>query len=211
VRSVRVARRRLSARVAGAVGVVVVHRDVKLSLEACTWGANPDRITFGAWLGDVERRIDGDDRLSALRPGLEWLLSERPPEPERLANNVLVENGAVSGVIDWSMVRVADPALDVGITIVTVTMGPTEVPRLLERPISLLRRYVGRRYLAAYRKYRPVDEQRVRYFAAFRCLAAMSRALEGDHPGYAWGSPKVFGDLRSYFAGVSGIELAVAV
>lgn len=182
-------------------------------------GVGADFITFDGWLSAVERRIDGSSGLSALRPGLEWLRAERPPPPERLAichcdfhpSNVLVENGAVTGVVDWAMVRIADPALDVGITIVTMTMGPMEIPRLLERPASLLRRYLGRRYLSAYRQHRPVEERRVRYYAAFRCFAAMSRVLEGDRPGYAWGSPKVFGDLRSYFARVSGIELRAAV
>jgi aminoglycoside phosphotransferase (APT) family kinase protein len=44
--------------------------------------------------------------------------------------NVLVDDGAVTGIVDWSNARVADPAEDLAWTTVVLALGPTLLPQL---------------------------------------------------------------------------------
>jgi len=45
-----------------------------------------------------------------------------------MQRNVLMEQGRVTGVIDWSLALVADPAFDVGSTNVVLAYAPSELP-----------------------------------------------------------------------------------
>ena len=64
--------------------------------------------------------------LPWIRAGVDWLIQNRPPEPERLAVchgdfhplNILINAGNVSGVLDWPNFLLGDPAFDVANTIV---------------------------------------------------------------------------------------------
>ena len=67
---------------------------------------------------------------SLVKRRIDWLLENRPPEPERLAVchgdfhplNILVQDGIVTGVLDWPGFIIADPALDIANTIVLSTI-----------------------------------------------------------------------------------------
>jgi aminoglycoside phosphotransferase (APT) family kinase protein len=139
-------------------------------------GLDVPSFTLDGWLDQLRRRID-QASLDGLRPGLEWALQHRPVAPERLAichgdfhpQNVLVDDGVVSGVIDWSLLLLADPALDVGNTLATLTLGPRGLPGWLDGAAGLFVRRFARRYYRAYQDQRPVDDAAVRYYEALRC------------------------------------------
>lgn len=178
--------------------------------------------TVDAWFERVEWRID-KAALDGLRPGHLWLLEHRPAQPERLSichgdfhvNNVLVYQDAVSGVIDWSLTKVADPAFDVGNTRVLMMLGPRDAPSFLQPILGLLTRNLARRYYGAYRKLRAVDASAVRYYEALRCLhslvwagehrAAAANGLDlGPNP---WAADRESSRLVSHFRRITGRTL----
>ena len=123
-------------------------------------------------------------KLDGLEPGLRWLRGNRPPEPEHPVIchgdfhplNILMEKGAVTGVIDWPGVRIADPAYDVGASIAIFTQGPVDLPGFLHPVVNGFRRGIVRRYLSAYQRLHPLDLAAVRYFEAMRCLVFLLEA-----------------------------------
>jgi aminoglycoside phosphotransferase (APT) family kinase protein len=125
--------------------------------------------------------------LDGLRPGVAWLVQHeleetRPPvicHGDFHPLNVLMDKGEVSGVIDWTYVRLADVAYDVGATIALFGQGPIDLPGVLQPPANWFRRWVVRRYYRAYRQLRNLDESAVRYYEALRCIGFLVEA--GEH------------------------------
>lgn len=194
-------------------------------------GAGPAGIsrrvaTVEGQLGRAQRRIE-DARLDGLRPGLEWLLAHRPPEPERRAIchgdfhplNILMDGGAVTGVVDWANTVVADPAFDVGNTRLLLGIAPLEFPLVLEWVASVARPILARRYHAAYRRHRAVNEDAMRYYEAMRCVtelvwvaerrladAGLIETRSGPNP---WGAPRPRNRLMSRFRKITGTALTL--
>jgi aminoglycoside phosphotransferase (APT) family kinase protein len=116
-------------------------------------------------------------QASWLAPGMRWLLDQRPAATEQVIChgdfhpvNILVDNGTVSGVIDWAWVSVAEPAYDVGASVAIFSHGPVDLPSFLQAPANLIRRRFVRRYVAEYSKRRPLDLPAVDYYEALRCF-----------------------------------------
>jgi len=136
-------------------------------------------------LWELEREIERA-RLVGLRPGARWLADNRPPAVEDTVVchgdfhplNVLVDQGRVSGVIDWSArrLRLGDPAYDVGATAAILAHGPVDVPDLLAGPINLGRRCFVALYRRVYVRARPIDRDRIRYYEALRSLVFLVEA-----------------------------------
>jgi aminoglycoside phosphotransferase (APT) family kinase protein len=179
-------------------------------------------FTVDDMLAQLGLRID-DASLDTLRPGLNWLLA-RPPEREPFVichgdyhpNNVLVHDGAVSGVIDWSLVTFAPAEYDVGNTRAILANAPRGVPALIDPVAGLAIRSVMRRYTAAYRKTRPLNMDAVRYYEALRCLQSLvwageaQRALAaGVDPGPVPWLGRAQRRLLSQLRSVTGLRLTL--
>ena len=164
--------------------------------------------------GQLEQLTHRIERLSLeqFRPALQWLLDNRPSDPARPVIchgdfhpiNILMADGVVTGVIDWSMTTVADAAFDVGNTRVLLAIAPMELPAVLDSILAPLRRIVVRRYGQAYLRERPVDAKKVRYFEALRCLIELSwvgerRAVGAGMYRNPWGSTRSIGKLMAHF------------
>ena len=112
-----------------------------------------------------------------------------------------------------------DPAADVGVTRVILTLAPFEAPRLLRPIAQQARRLIAWRYTRAYRKRHPLSADAIRYYESLRCFEAMSHlsrlrlAERGGSPvastGYAWSDPATVRRLTSHFANVTGVALGV--
>ena len=136
-------------------------------------------------LWELEREIERA-RLVGLRSGARWLADNRPPSVEDAVVchgdfhplNVFVDQGRVSGVIDWSArrVRLGDPAYDVGATAAILAHGPVDVPDLLAGAIDLGRRCFVAAYRRTYLRDRPLDRDRIRYYEALRSLVFLVEA-----------------------------------
>jgi aminoglycoside phosphotransferase (APT) family kinase protein len=139
-----------------------------------------------AIVGEFERYQDRIARavLTGLEPGLEWLTASRPPAGPRLSIchgdfhplNVMVDATGVTGVLDWSWVKVGDPAWDVGATTALMTQAPLDVPAPLRMIVRQITRWVIAAYLRGYGALRPIERSAVRYYEAFRCLGMLIEA-----------------------------------
>ncbi|MEP7215278.1 MAG: phosphotransferase [Anaerolineaceae bacterium] len=197
---------------------------VRLALEAADCG--PIAAGIDDWLKTLDAEV-AQPGLEGLRPAYEWLANNRPRRPARAVIchldfhplNVLAENGAVTGVVDWAGMSFGDPAADVGVTRVILTLAPFEAPRLLKPVAQQVRRLLAWRYTSAYRKLRPLSADAVRYYEALRCFEAMSHlsrmrlAERGGSPvtstGYAWSDPATVRRLTRHFLRITGVELGV--
>jgi aminoglycoside phosphotransferase (APT) family kinase protein len=135
-----------------------------------------------------ERWLDGSGelieewRLDGLRAGLDWLYVNRPPDPARVAichgdlfgANILEANGVVTGLVDWNLVTIAEPAFDVGGQIAGNEMSAIPGPRVLQLAVMGFGRLLARGLLKAYGE---IDLERVRYYSAMRAFTEMTYKL----------------------------------
>jgi aminoglycoside phosphotransferase (APT) family kinase protein len=142
--------------------------------------------TGHAPLLDMLERRAAAASLSGLRSGIAWLWAHQPPEAVRLALchgdfhplNILLVGDEVSGVIDWTLSRVADPAFDVGATIALFRHGPIDLPAALQPLADVARQPLLRAYRHAYLRERSLDHHVLRYYEAVRCLLLLVEAGE---------------------------------
>ena len=185
-------------------------------------GGSFDRRAVGyeGHLAELDRRVRVAG-LTGLGPGLRWLLDHRPVGGPRVIchcdfhpQNLLVEGGRVTAVLDWPNTLVAEPECDVAATLVILRLTPVEVfpvPAALRVLVAVLRPIMTARYLARYRRARPLDESRLRYYEAGACMRGLVRAggarVAGDANPLDASS---FGDrLAARFARVSGVPVTL--
>ena len=188
------------------------------ALEAAEPGARA-LVSLDGHLGQLERRIGG--RLPGLAPAMRWLLEHRPAPGGPLAichgdfhpQNLLCDGRAITAVLDWPNVLVADPAYDVAATRVILEQVPLEilpVSRRLRPAVAVARRVLVALYLRGYRRRRPLDAGALAYGEALACMRGLVRTGEQRaRPGEAV-SPldaSSFGDrLAARFATLTGIR-----
>jgi len=181
-----------------------------------------EAMTFDGLLAQTGRRIAARS-IHGLEGALAWLTAQRPAEAERPVichgdfhpQNILMEDGVVTGVIDWPNALVADPAYDVATTRVILGLVPLELsslPAAARLLLSAARPLLLARYLARYRRGRPIDGRVLDYYEAAACMRQLVRIPEqrlmavaaGRAPGPLDASS--FGDrLCARFARITGI------
>lgn len=122
--------------------------------------------------------------------GLAWLKSHRPaPGPRAVCHgdlhplNLLVADGRVSSLLDWSHALLADPEYDIAYAAQLLAWWPLRVSPL---PRALLKHFLGRpaawQFIRTYRRSRSFDADRYRWHEAlhaFRLLVRVARARAG--------------------------------
>ncbi len=186
-------------------------------------GVSQRTTSLDRQLAQLAERID---RLSlgGLRPAYEWLDRHRPSQPPHGVIchgdfhpiNVLVDGGAVTGVIDWANATIEDPASDVGNTRLLLAIAPIDQPAAVDLLVGVIRRVVVRRFTRAYQARRSLDMTSVRYFEALRCLIELAwvadrRATGAGMHRNPWGAPRSVRKLTSHFRQVTGIAPALQI
>jgi aminoglycoside phosphotransferase (APT) family kinase protein len=165
-----------------------LEREDRASTASGALSLDPGMMTLGGQLAQLERRV-ARGSLDGLGAGMAWLVARRPPEPARRVichgdfhpYNILVSGTTVTGVIDWPNAVVADAACDVASTRTILSLTPLDV---LEAPAALrwlirgLRPLMVKRYLAGYRRSRPLDSSALAYYEAFCCMRLLVRTAE---------------------------------
>ena len=136
------------------------------------------------WLDGAEATILrwGFDRL---RPVLEWLRSHRPVEPQHhvichgdfFGANILEQAGRITGIVDWNLATVADPAFDIGGQVAVYEMSPLPGPRVMQFAATGFGQLLARGLRRAYRRYRPIEEGTIRYYAVMRAFTELTFKL----------------------------------
>lgn len=186
-------------------------------------GLDRHAITYEGYLAGLDRRIR-QGALEGLSQGMRWLFDHRPtPGAPRVIchgdfhpQNLLVADGRVSAVLDWPNVVVAEPEYDVGSTRAILALTPIElsaVPAAMRPLVALLRPVMVARYLSAYRRSRPLDPSRLRYYEAASCMRGLVRAAEVRVVGGGGANPldaSAFADrLAVRFTRISGVPVGL--
>jgi len=144
--------------------------------------------TFDGYLASLERRV-ASPALAGLAGLMRWLRERRPPEgaPPVICHgdlhpqNLLVEGGRVSGVLDWPNALIAEPAFDVASTwaiLRFVPVGLAAMPAALRWLVSLGQPILAARYQRGYRRRRAIDPGRLAYYEVAAAMRALVRAGE---------------------------------
>jgi aminoglycoside phosphotransferase (APT) family kinase protein len=179
-----------------------------------------DVITLEGHLAQLEARV-ARGALDGLRPAMAWLIEQRPPErsPRVICHgdlhphNILYSGSAVTGVIDWPNVVVAEPASDVATTRIILRFAPIELSALpvpLRWLLAPARILMVNRYLAGYRRRRPIDPTSLAYYEALSAMralirAAESRQLEGAGASNPLDASRFAETLATHFSSISGV------
>jgi aminoglycoside phosphotransferase (APT) family kinase protein len=153
------------------------------------------------WIG---RRISSQG-YEWLRPGLSWLEENRPETDQKAIYhgdfqpiNILMREGRVTGILDWSGLRIADPIFDVGTTKVVLSiLAPVLVPVVMSTGFV-------ERYLSAYEKESPpFSPMRLKYFETLRCIQGFLEGVDGQQ---AWRQPEVLTRVLETISSHTGLE-----
>ncbi|MEX0785643.1 MAG: aminoglycoside phosphotransferase family protein, partial [Dehalococcoidia bacterium] len=90
--------------------------------------------------------------------------------------NILVDKGAVTGVIDWANITLADPAYDVGATTAIFSHGPVDIAAFAAPLVDAIRNWIIRRYRRRYEELQDLDNAAAGYFEALRSLGFLVEA-----------------------------------
>jgi aminoglycoside phosphotransferase (APT) family kinase protein len=146
--------------------------------------------------------------FSWLNEAAEWLFENRPNDSEFLSvchddfhpRNILFKDGKVIGVLDWSGFLIGDPAMDVALTILLIT-----IPTKLLSP-DLDPEQLREMYLNSYRKTRPLDETNIAYYGTVRSALAL---IEGAQGHVIWGHPEIIQQLLISIYEITGIKIRI--
>ena len=158
---------------------------------------------------------DRTSKLSWIRDGVDWLIENRPPEPERLAVchgdfhplNILIQDGEITGVLDWPGFLIADPALDIANTIVLATIPIKYLASTVEQDFSSVDwEMAAELYLDAYRSQRLLDSTHLDYYRIMRSVNALIEGFEGQE---VWQHPLMVKDLIEYIHKITEIRITM--
>jgi len=144
--------------------------------------------------------------LPWLEESVQWLIENRPPEPEYLAichgdfhpMNILVKDGKVTAVLDWPGFMIGDAIMDVAFTLVLCTIAARHL-----LPAQNWDEVMSR-YLAAYRNERSLDVTYLDYYRILRCIIALVNGAEGQE---AWASPSALKSLIGHVHDIAKIHV----
>ena len=153
------------------------------------------------------------EKLPWVREGVNWLLDHRPPEPRRLSVchgdfhplNIMVKNGAVTGVLDWAGFVITDPVYDIANTIVLTTIPVKAISASWEGFSSVDWELAAELYCAAYQAHKALDRTNLDYYRVRRCLQALIEGYEGQK---VWQHPMIIRDLMDFIQKVTGVQVA---
>lgn len=153
-------------------------------------------------------------KLPWIRESVSWLIDNRPPEPVRLAVchgdfhalNILVNDGQVTGVLDWGGFTITDPVFDVANTIVLTTIPAKHLTASTKGFSSVDWDFVAELYLSAYQTQKQLDSTNLDYYRVRRCVMSLIQGFEGQK---VWQHPLIVRDLLAYILDITGIQITM--
>jgi len=169
------------------------------------------RADKGLYWNDLTSLLDSSDQqitlhnLEWLKPGFQWLKTHRPKHGKRAIYhgdfhplNILVEQGEISAVLDWSSFKLWEPESDVANTLNRFCLMPAIFPQIDWDP-------VGVQYFDRYLQERSLDPVKVEYYEAVWCIRGF---LLYDMGFEVWGRPEIQERLVKRFREVTNIKLS---
>jgi aminoglycoside phosphotransferase (APT) family kinase protein len=166
----------------------------------------------------------GGDRT---QDALAWLGS-REPTPVDVPSiihgdlwpaNVLMRRGHLTGLVDWTMGGIGDPALDVGYACAGLAMMPAPLPPPppIRQGIHAAGKNLARRIREQYCERTHTTAERIEFYEALRCLVELSAVLAYRHRSKGTTSAaaqrppwdKGVRALVRHFQRISGVPIAI--
>jgi aminoglycoside phosphotransferase (APT) family kinase protein len=162
-----------------------------------------------------------DPALTHLEPGVTWLLENQPSERGVLSvchgdfhpGNVMVDDGEVTGVLDWPGAQLADPEYDVAVSLVLMAVAGPSLAK--DVPADAFEAFATS-YVEAYSRRRALDPGRLRYYRAYRAIRAFIRGTAARTPGveaellprdqYPWAEEGALHRLAGVIKETTGID-----
>jgi aminoglycoside phosphotransferase (APT) family kinase protein len=210
-------------------GRTILRRLVETTASAQAWLHRIDAQLLVEQLGDVpvgvERWFEHLAQFERLAEGRDWLVAHRPRETARPVichgdlhpGNMLVEGDLLTGVLDYTVTTIAEPALDVGYTAMSLHVAPIDAPAPVQRVAARIARRISDRYVAAYRRQSGADLTNQPYYEALRCASELTNVVSyrvsqatGTHqdaPRPTWDS--VAPQMVEYFRERTGVTLVL--
>jgi aminoglycoside phosphotransferase (APT) family kinase protein len=177
--------------------------------------------TIAARLSVIETSIRHSNS-TWLEPARNWLARGLRPSAPVICHgdfhpfNVLVSDGTITGVIDWSGVTLAERAFDVGITRLAIAGIPLHVRKHMRKIVNGILYVFARRCCNEYRRRHPLDSSAIDYAQVFRCVERLAHFSDREsRPGFSgatwpegpWDSAAGTARLVSCVRKLSGVNL----
>ena len=139
---------------------------------------------------------------------IKWLEDNRPDEPEGPSiihgdfhpMNLMVKDGKVESILDWSGFMVGDPMYGLGWTMgLFIATAKHEVP---EEMFSQLMKM----YTDAYERVRPIDHAKMEYYIVYRMVRALIEGKEGQQ---IWTRPDIVQNIVEELELRTGVKVSV--
>ena len=165
-----------------AATMVALHGVPTENITACLTaeGWEPNRLDSLAVLADVDDYAE-QTNSSELRRRASVLRRNQPSFARPVVChgdlhpfNLLFEGREVTIVLDWELARLADPAYDIGRTLVLLRLAPYPMSRITRSVIQPFATALARGFERRYRERHPLDEFSVRWHEALHCLRTLA-------------------------------------
>lgn len=207
---------------------VGLHRIDSAGLRSRLTGAGVDigRMMPGAMLKRISAMAEksGIADLVAINS---WLVEHWPDQPANPAichgdfhpNNILFEDGEVTGLIDWANVMFTHPEFDVAVTHMIMSIGPLDETSIPREKLQEIITWATVNYLDSYRLQLPIDDDLLEYYGALRAAHAYAKVVASKrgvdlpylaHDGYSWERPVLFAVIRNLIEKTTGVVLEPA-
>jgi len=143
-------------------------------------GWEPDRLDSLAVLADIDdyaEQANSSDlrrRAAVLRKNQPSLARPVVCHGDLHPFNLLFAGNEVTVVLDWELARLADPAYDVGRTLVLLRLAPYPMSRITRTVVQPFATALARRFERRYRDLNPLDELTIRWHEALHALRTLA-------------------------------------
>ena len=158
--------------------------------------------------GRIKWLLDRSQKYPELHEFVQWLVNNRPPEPENPVilhgdfhpMNLLVKDGKVNAILDWSGFMVGDPMYDLGWTkALFIATAKHEVPP------DLFHQLIGS-YIDTYESVSPIDYEKLEYFVVYRLVRALFEGRDGQE---IWTRRDIVDNILNELAEMTGIRVQI--
>jgi aminoglycoside phosphotransferase (APT) family kinase protein len=169
--------------------------------------------------------IAGASEQSELLALRDWLVDNFPDQPENPAvchgdfhpNNILMDDGKVTGLIDWATTMFTHPEYDIAVTRTILSIGPPEDVGIPKEELNKLLQWAVGEYMNESHALQELDDELIDYYSVLRVGHAYAKVIGKRHnvelpyvahDGYAWDRPDLFRVVTKIIGETTGITVA---
>jgi len=158
--------------------------------------------------GRINWLVNHAEEYPNIGAAVKWLIENRPDEPETPSvihgdfhpMNLLVKDGEVNAILDWSGFMVGDPMYGLGWTkALFIATGKHELPEDVFNQLVQM-------YIDAYESIHTIDYAKMDYYVVFRLVRALLEGKEGQE---VWTRPYIVKNIVKEIKEMTGILVQI--